>query len=138
MSALWTIHSITRWLVVLVAIVLTIRLILGLVKHQPYDKTANALTGAFGGLMDLQMLLGLLFFVLDGLGQTGFPAYRWEHAITMLLAVIAAHLPSMWKKKDDFLRTRNTLIAVTASLLLIIIGVGSLGWGRWLHVHGLF
>jgi hypothetical protein len=138
MSALWTIHSITRWLVTLTAIVLVFRLALGLIKQQPFDKTANALTGAFGGLMDTQLLLGLLFFVLDGLGKTGFPAYRWEHAVTMLLAVIVAHLPAMWKKKDDSVRTRNTLIAVSMSLLLVILGVGSLGWGRWLHVHGLF
>jgi hypothetical protein len=139
MSILLTIHSITRWLATLTAIFLLVRLIIGLVKNKPYDKAASALTNAFGGLMDTQMLLGVLFFVLDGLGKIGFPAYRWEHAVTMLMAVIAAHLPAMWKKQADSIRTRNTLIAVSISLLLIFIGVRSLGgWTRWWHITGLF
>ncbi len=139
MSVLLTIHSITRWLVTLVAIGLIVRLVLGLIKKQPFDKTANALLGAFGGLMDTQMLLGVLFFVLDGLGKTGFPLFRWEHAATMLLAVIVAHLPAMWKKKADTVRTRNTLIAVIVALLLVFLGVSSLGgWVRWWHISGLF
>lgn len=139
MSILLTIHSIVRWLAALVAIALLARLVIGLIKKQPFDKSASALAGAFGGLMDTQMLLGVLFFVLDGLGKTGFPPYRWEHAVTMFLAVVAAHLPAMWKSKEDSVRTRNTLIAVGASLLLIFIGVGPLGgWVRWWHITGLF
>jgi hypothetical protein len=139
MTVLLTIHSITRWLVTLAALALIARLVLGLIKKQPFDKTASGLTSAFGGLMDTQLLLGLLFFILDGLGKTGFPPYRWEHAVTMLLAVVAAHLPAMWKKQADSVRTRNTLIAVGVSLLLVFIGIGPLGgWTRWWHITGLF
>jgi hypothetical protein len=139
MTVLLTIHSITRWLVTLVAVALLVRLVVGLVKKQPFDKTASALTGAFGGLMDTQMLLGLLFLVLGGLGKIGFPTDRLEHATIMFLAVVVAHLPAMWKKKDDVVRTRNTLIAVAASLLLVFIGIVPLGgWARWWHIAGLF
>jgi Flp pilus assembly pilin Flp len=139
MTILLTIHSITRWLATLTAIALIVRLVIGLIRKQPFDKSASALTGAFGGLMDTQMLLGVLFFILDGLAKTGFPPYRWEHAVTMLLAVIVAHLPAMWKNKNDATRTRNTLIAVSISLLLVFIGVRPLGgWVRWWHITGWF
>ena len=139
MTILLTIHSITRWLVTLTAIVLLARLVIGLLRKQPFDKSASALTGAFGGLMDTQLLLGVLFFVLDGFGKTGFPVYRWEHTVTMLLAVFVAHLPAVWKNKSDAVRTRNTLIAVTVSLLLIFAGVSPLGgWVRWWHITGWF
>ena len=139
MTVLLTIHSIVRWLATLVAIALLVRLVIGLVKKQPFDKTASALTGAFGGLMDTQLLLGLLLFVLDGLGKIGFPPYRWEHAVTMFLAVIVAHLPAMWKKQTDAVRTRNTLIAIAVALLLVFISIRPLGgWTRWWHVTGLF
>jgi hypothetical protein len=139
MSILLTIHSINRWLVTLVALALLIRLVIGLVKKQPFDKSAAALTSAFGGLIDLQMLLGVLFFVLDGLAKTGFPPYRWEHAVIMVMAVIAAHIPARFKNSDAAARTRNTLLAVSASLLLIFIGVAPLGgWTRWWHITGLF
>lgn len=139
MTILLTLHSLNRWLVTLAAIALIVRLIIGLVKKQPFDKTASALTSAFTGLMDVQMLLGLLFFVLDGLGKTGFPLYRWEHVVIMFLAVMVAHMSARWKKKDDAVRTRNTLITVSVSLLLIFIGIIPLGgWTRWWHVTGLF
>lgn len=139
MSILLIIHSITRWLVTLTAIALLARLVIGLVKKSPFDKVTSALTGAFGGLMDTQLLLGLLFFILDGLGKTGFPPYRWEHAVTMLLAVIIAHLPALWKKQSDAIRTRNTLIAVLIALLFVFAGIRPLGgWVRWWHITGLF
>ncbi len=139
MSLLLIIHSITRWLATLVILALLIRLIIGLIRNQPWDKSATIFTSAMGGLLDTQLLLGLLLFVLDGLGKTGFPAFRWEHATTMLLAVILAHLPAMWKKQIDSVRTRNTLIVVFLVLLLIFVGVQPLGgWARWWHVTGLF
>ncbi len=139
MSFLLTIHSINRWLVTLVALTLLIRLVMGLAKKQPFDKNKAILTSLFGGLMDLQLLLGAFFLVLDGIAKTGFPTYRWEHAILMLMSVIIAHLPAMWKNKNDFARTRNTLIAVSISLLFVFLGVSPLGgWIRWWHISGLF
>ena len=103
MTIILTIHSITRWLVTLAALALIIRLILGLVRKMPFDKNATALTGAFSGLMDLQMLLGILYFILDGLARTGFPLYRWEHAGIMLLAV-----------------SRTNLVGVVAATLAVV------------------
>jgi len=139
MSILLTIHSINRWLVTLVALALLIRLIIGLIRKLPFDRSASALTGAFGGLIDLQMLLGVLFFVLDGFAKTGFPPYRWEHAGIMVMAVIAAHMPARFKNIEAAARTRNALIAVSVSLLLIFIGIVPLGgWMRWWHITGLF
>ena len=56
----------------------------------------------------------------------------------MVLAVIVAHLPAAWKKSPDHIRTRNTLIAVIVSLILVVIGVGvALGWPRWWHITGI-
>jgi hypothetical protein len=139
MTVLLTLHSITRWLVTLAALALIIRLVLGLVKKQAFDKGTSTLLSAFNGLMDTQALLGILFFVFSGMGEAGFPRYRWEHAVTMLVATIVAHLPAMWKKKDDSTRTRNTLIAVCFALLLVFLGVSSIGgWTRWWHISGLF
>jgi hypothetical protein len=139
MIILLTIHSIVRWILTLVAIALIVRLIIGLIKKQPFDKIASALTSTLSGLVDAQMLLGVLFFVLDGLGKTGFPVYRWEHAAIMVVAVLVVHLTALWKKKDDFVRTRNTLITIVIALLIIFIGIIPIGgWARWWHITGLF
>lgn len=134
MNILLTVHSIVRYLVTIAALALIVRLVIGLVKKQAYDKSARILQASFSGLMDAQMLLGILLLI-QGYSVLGLPRYRMEHAGMMLLAVIVAHLPAAWKKSPDNIRTRNTLIAVIISLLLVVLGVGiALGWPRWWHI----
>ncbi len=139
MILILTIHSVFRWLVVLVALAAIIRLALGLARNLPFDRSAGILVAALTGFLDLQALIGLFYFLLDGFSQTGFPTYRWEHVGFMVAAIATAHSSARWRQADDRTRTRNTLIVFSLSLLLIILGVGiPLGWPRWLHVTGLF
>lgn len=138
MLILLTLHSILRWVVVLVAVALLIRLAMGILQKRPFDKMTAGLTSAFAGTLDLQATLGLLYFLLDGFATNNFNRLRWEHAVMLTLAVIAAHLPAAWKKQPDPIRTRNTLIAVVVALAFIVVGVSRLGWMRWLHITGLF
>ena len=135
MTILLTIHSLVRWVITLVAIALIVRLVVGLVRKQAFDKLARILTASFSGLMDTQALLGLLFLLVSGFGGIGFPRYRLEHVAAMVVALIVAHLPALWKKAPDNIRTRNTLIAVVVSLLIIFLGIIPIGgWTRWWHI----
>jgi amino acid permease len=138
MTILLTLHSILRWVIVLLALALIIKFALGLIQKQPYDKTARGLVSTFGGLMDTQLLLGTAFFVWSGLAiQGGFALrHRWEHLAIMLVAVIMAHLPAMWKKRDDQTRYRNGLAAILVSILLVVVGVFALPGNRWLAISG--
>ncbi len=109
-------------------------------KNAPSDRTARGLASAFAGLMDAQLLVGTLFFVWSGLVMPGSFALRrhWEHLFVMLLAVMAAHLPALWKQKDDQTRYRNGLAAVVLALVLVVAGVFALPGNRWLSITGLF
>jgi hypothetical protein len=138
MLFLLTLHSILRWLVILAALAAIVKLVIGLVKQQDYDKTTRGLVSAFAGLMDIQFVLGLMFFIWNGLAANYFPRERWEHLVIMTLAVIVAHLPSMWKKAEPQKRLRNTLAAVVGSLVLVVIGVSMLQPNRWLVIFGLW
>ena len=140
MTLVLTLHSIVRWLTVLVAVAAIFKLALGWLGKQPFDKTTRALVGAFGGLMDTQLLLGLIFFFWNGLSIPGGLTlrHRLEHLTIMLVAVAITHLPAMWKKAPADRRQRNTLIAIAASLLLVLLGVALLPGNRWLTITGLF
>jgi hypothetical protein len=138
MVFLLTLHSIVRWALVLVALAVLVKFAIGWLRKQTFDKTASALSSAFGGLMDLQLLLGLLYFLISGFGGAGFPRFRWEHLGVMTIAVVVSHLPSMWKKLEDGRRYRNSLIAVLVALVLVAAGVSLLPGSRWLHITGLF
>lgn len=132
-------HSLNRWLIVAIGLAAIVILAIRLANKGSFDGPSRGLTAAFSGLMDLQMLLGLIYFIWNGLAMhmlfafgTPLIRHRWEHLFIMVLAVAAAHQPSRWKDKPDPLRLRNTLIAIVVSMALIVVGMLALGASRWL------
>lgn len=129
MAFILTLHGEVRWLVALFAVLAIVRFGLGLIRNSPYTGMDRGIIAAYTGLMDVNLLLGLVLLV--GLGG-GLPAARLEHAVTMILAVAVAHLNAIWRKSDDAqLKFRNNLIVVLASITLVIAGVIRLR-GDWL------
>lgn len=124
-------HSVIRWGVVLVAILaLTMNLIVW-IKASDNGRAAQVITRIMTSLIDLQLLLGLLLFVWMGaIGGWAFPRYRFEHAVTMIIAVALVHLSARWKSAATVVRARNTAILIALALVLIWWAVHSLpkGW----------
>ena len=128
MAFVLEIHGLVRWLVALLAIVAIIKFTLGWLRNLPCTSADRGIMSAYTGLMDLNLLLGLI--LLFGLGG-GFPMHRIEHATTMIIAVVVAHLSAIWKKSDDVSKKfRNYLIVVVVSIILIVMAVIRLrgGW----------
>lgn len=131
MTFVLTLHSYTRWLVALAAVIVIVKFAWGWLKNQSYQKIDRALFSAFSGLLDLQTTLGLIVLLWGGLVDgLGFPANRVEHAVTMMIAVVLGHLPARWKKAADRLRFRNALFCVLGALVFIYLGVMRLR-GAW-------
>jgi len=130
MGFLLMLHSIVRWIIVVVGLVATVKFLIGLVRRSAFDKMDRGLSSGFSGLMDLQFTLGLLYFLIIGFGGAGFPAFRIEHAVTMFIATGVAHAPAMFKKADN--KYAVALGAIIGTLVLIYIGVSFLpgGWSR--------
>ncbi len=121
-------HSGVRWLVVIVTLAVLIKLILGLVRKSDYDQLTYRLMIAFSGLATVQWLIGIiLFLVLSGSFSSGT---RWEHALTMTIAVGVSHMHMRWRRAPGSIRYRTSLIIVVVALVLIFIGVARLpqGW----------
>ena len=132
MNVIARIHSLLPWAIMLVAALSIIRFALGWLRGLKFSGMDRGLNAAFSGLLDLQTMIGLIFFLWTGFAADFFPRYRFEHLGLMLLAAAAAHLPAMWKKKDDRTRFRNGLLSVLLALLLVYLGVTLLpgGWPR--------
>lgn len=132
MSFLLVTHSYLRWLVLLVAIIAVVKFAIGWLRGGSFKGMDRGLASGFSGLMDLQVTLGLILMIWTGLAGVGFPMFRIEHAGTMIVAAVVAHLPARWKNAGDKIRFRNTLFCVLGALLLIFFGVMSLpgGWSR--------
>ena len=126
MDTLLAIHSFVRWIIILVAVVTIIKFAIGWAANSLFKAVDRGLASGFSGLMDLQVLLGLIYLIWNGIAAEGFPAFRIEHGITMIIAAAVAHLPSRFKNLNDKLRFQYSLFAVIGSLILVGIGISFL------------
>lgn len=131
MNFLLTLHSVVRWVVIVAAVVAAVACLRTWLRNVQSGQTDRKAMAAFTGVLDLQLLLGLILIFWMGFYVGGkFAVYRVEHATTMVVAVVLAHLAAMWKKKAPAVRARNSFFIIIAVLLLIIAGVSRLpgGW----------
>jgi len=131
MDIVLAIHSFVRWIILLVAVVAIVKLVLGWLRGGAFDGLDRGLVAGYSGFLDLQALLGLILLFGDAmfLGE-GFPMVRILHAIVMILAVVAGHLPARWRASPAPVRYRASLAAIGGSLVLIVIGIFIIASGQ--------
>lgn len=126
MNILLMIHSILRWVILLVAVIAIVVFLVSWLRRSQLQGVDRGLMSGFSGLMDLQATLGIILLVWSGLAGVGFPRYRLEHAFIMVLAAVVAHLSARWKNADEPIRYRNYFLIILASLALVLIGISVL------------
>lgn len=123
MNILLMIHSILRWVILLVAVIAIVVFLVSWLRRSPLQGVDRGLMSGFSGLMDLQATLGIVILIWSGLAGSGFPRYRLEHGLIMVLAAVVAHLSARWKNAEEPLRYRNYFLIILASLVLVMIGI---------------
>jgi hypothetical protein len=119
MATLLTIHGEIRWLVALLAAIVIVKFLIGWLGKRNYTSLDRTLLSIYTIVLDINVLLGLIL-----LFSLGFNAQRLEHAVTMILAVIAGHMTAMWRRStDSTIKFRNQLLLVALSVLLVLFGV---------------
>ena len=123
MNTLYQAHSGLRYLVVLAAVVAIIALGYGLVTGRPV-RAARALTAAFAGLLDLQILLGI-GLVIAGL----FPDAAIGHLVMMVLAAAVTHASSILARRtfDERRALGIRLGGIVLAVVLIVGGIMAIG-----------
>ena len=127
------IHSIVRWLVVLVGLWAVVRAWLGLFVGRNWNSWDRMAGQFFITALDFQLLLGVLLFFLNTearsavqdisisvpLASLGFSIFR--HVGFTLLAAIIAHLGSRSTRKAATTRTRFARAALLFTLALVLL-----------------
>jgi len=130
MNLIFSIHSHTRWLVAGILLLAIIKVGITVLRRQEFGRGDGALTSAAVGMLDLQVLVGVIYLI----GTGAYDAqYRIEHVVTMLLAVIGGHMISRFSKHPGAVRARRTFVALLVVALLVFVGVMRLpgnGWTR--------
>lgn len=122
MTMIFYLHSGTRYLVLLAAVAALAYLLFGLATRRDFDKLAGALTGAYVGLLDLQVLVGVVLYLL----VPSRPALM-GHAIMMLAAVTVGHVTNIINKRRGQKSYGVAFGGVAVSLLLIVGGITAIG-----------
>ncbi|MFN8471459.1 MAG: hypothetical protein U0822_04510 [Anaerolineae bacterium] len=130
--ALLIIHSLVRWIVVIIGIVALVLFAVAWARKRGDAQQQNRWMRWFTIALDTQVLLGIILILYDaiGLGQ-GFPLPRIEHAVTMLVALGVAHSSVRWRQAEPVAQARAYTFILLGALILIFIGVSLLGIGRW-------
>jgi hypothetical protein len=116
-----SIHSIVRFVILLVALVGLIKAIIGSAQKGKADKADQVLAAAFVGLYDLQTLLGILIIFLGSLTQA-------IHPVVMFVGIIAAHvLQSMSKRGEGQQAGLYRLALYIVPLAIILFGLATIG-----------
>lgn len=128
MSFLLKSHQHFRWLVVLVAIVAVLGFLVTWLQRKD-SKLDRILMAIFTGCLDLQWLMGAVLFIMTAT-SSGLTRKHWEHAFTLTLALVLAHLSAKWKNAPTAIRARNYLFISLGVIVLIVAGVAvyPTGW----------
>ena len=126
MGILLMIHSAVRWAIIVIAVIAIIKFALALVTNASFKGMDRGLSSGYSGLMDLEITVGLIYFIWNGVAVAGFPSFRILHMIVMILAAALGHIPSRLKSMPDKLRFQYSLFAVIGSLVLVGVGLSLL------------
>lgn len=130
-------HNLTRWIVLIAAVVALALALMGRFGKQPFGKQHRIANLVFVSSMDLQLVLGLLLYFVSPLIRSGLAdmgaamgdaALRFfvvEHAFYMIVAVALAHVGSVMvrRAKDDGAKHTRTLIWFGLSLVVVLAGI---------------
>ncbi|MBC8161582.1 MAG: hypothetical protein H7Z42_10230 [Roseiflexaceae bacterium] len=143
-GVLVTLHSVTRWFVIIAAVYALYVAFSGWFGRRAYGTAARRAGAIFGGITGIQFILGLLVYfwptglVMGVLGNAGMAGamrnpdlrfYVVEHIVAMVVAVSLVHIGSAVAKRrpTDTGRFRAAAVFWSIGTLLIL---ASIPWSR--------
>jgi hypothetical protein len=122
MAMLFYAHSGLRYLVLLAAAAALAYFLASWLRGADFDKPARILTAIYVGLLDLQVLLGvLLWLTVSSYGAL------YGHIVMMLAAATAGHVASVINRRREPPSWSVGLAGVGVSLVLLIGGIMAIG-----------
>ena len=118
MNALFAAHSGLRYLVLLAGLVAAVYFAVGLAQKRPVTRAVRVMGAIFSGLLDLQVLLGL---ILVAMGR--YYPQLIGHIVLLLLAVAVVHGTLVANRKRPQPGYALPLVGVVLGLVLLAMGI---------------
>lgn len=139
-------HSILRWLVLIAGLLAAGKAIAGWLGRGPWTRLDDRLGLSFIVSLDVQLLLGLILYVLSPLTLAAFqdfgaamrdPGLRFfalEHAFWMIVGIVLAHVGRALSRRTAEATGRHQRAAILFGLALLAI-LWAIPW-PWLEGVG--
>lgn len=151
-----SLHNVTRWLVVILAVWAIARALRGWLTKREWTRLDDRAGVMLTGILDLQLLLGLILYFLfspatplvfaNFSGAMASPAVRFfgvEHVLWMVLAVVIAHVGRVLARKAASGPARQRAAALSFSLAFLVM-LAAIPWPflgsyarPWLRLFGI-
>lgn len=131
------VHNIVRWVVLILGVIALVRALMGWFGKRPWTDTDRRIGVFYTSAIDVQLLLGLLLYLFlspitksvfqnigEAMSNPGTRFFVLEHPLYMVLAVVFAHLGSVFSKRADETVAKHRNAAIWYGLALIVILLG--------------
>lgn len=118
-------HSGWRYIVILVAIAAFVKLLLGLIGNGRWGRWDQLLGAALPIVLDIQLLLGIILWIVEQRWNGADVLRSWEHPVIMILVVAAAHITWTRVKASsmDAAKYRTGVIGYAIAGILLTVGI---------------
>ena len=129
MDILVDIHSVFRWVVLIVALAAIAFAVLAATGSRPWDRVAERFSFFFPLAMDIQAAIGLIVWAL-GSRWSGDTFLGWIHPAMMLAAVGLAHVGHARSDRAEGSKAKGLQAAIyfDLSLLLVLLAIPVSSW----------
>ena len=131
MDVLVGLHSLWRWVVLLVVVVAFVRGVIGWLRGGAWTGNDRILALAATIALDIQLLLGLAVYGAGSHWESGtFLAYI--HPLVMIIAIVVAHATTILIRRTEpaTAKFRTLAIGLFVALFLITAAIPSGSWSR--------
>lgn len=133
-----SLHSIVRWLVVIIGVIAVARAFIGWLGGRQWQQLDDRLGLGFTTILDINLLLGLLlYFFLSPVTTSAFKDFgaamsdsnarffAVEHISVMIVAIIVAHIGRSRSKKatEDKSKFKQAAIFFGLAMLLVLLAI---------------
>ena len=139
-TALLTVHSYLRWLVLILALLAIARAVAGVMSKRPWSRADDVVAKSLVHSLNLQLVIGLIIYIFlspftgqafADIGATmrdsAMRVLMIEHPVGMFIAIALAHIGMGRIRKSTDLVHRHTLALAFFALSLVVM-LASIPW----------
>lgn len=131
MGVLVGIHSLWRWVVLVVLLVAFVRALIGWLRGGDWSSNDRILALLATTSLDIQLVIGVLVY---GAGQhwNGSAFIAYIHPLIMIIAIVIAHVASVRARRvtTPIAKHRAMAIGLFVTLFLISAAIPAYSWSR--------